>query len=124
MQRKSTEYKKLAGTYKATREAPLRPLAELEADLDCCRSLLEDMRLNLSLSSEAIRTRGMRMTFVSLNKNSHFVERVKSNPALRIQHEAIRNVRSLTVEIAHLEEQVAAASKKKVDDDSWAELGA
>lgn len=122
MLRKSEQFKKLAGTFKATREAPLRPLVELENELAFARDCLEDMRFNLSLSNDAIRTHGMRMVFVSKDKNGHLHDIVKSNPALRIQHEAVREIKRLTTEIAHLQEQAARASKKKNDDADFAEL--
>jgi hypothetical protein len=122
MQRKSTDYKRLVGTYKQTRDVPLRPLPELESDLSFARELLEDMRFNLAVSNGAIREHGMRMVFVSKDKNGHFHDIVKSNPALRIQQEAVRHMKTLSVEIALLEEQAATATKQKFDDEDFAEL--
>jgi hypothetical protein len=114
MQRTSTKQKLLNGTLVKSREAKRRAPADPKRELQKARQLLSDMRWNFKLAGDAIHTYGMRMEFVSLDKNKHAVRVLKSNPALKVQADAIRWIRTLTAEIQVLEEHVAEAEKKKI----------
>jgi hypothetical protein len=80
------------------------------------------MRLNATLASESLRSDGITVQLGRLGTHQELVIVTKTNPALRIQKQAVQMIRALSVEITDLQEQCRAREIKQQDDADWEEL--
>jgi hypothetical protein len=120
--RKSVAEKKLRGTLKAAREAARTKAVDPATELADARETLESMRHNLRLAGAAIKQHGLTIKTVVFDTHKKPIVAERTNPALKIQREALRAISSLKQQIVILESEVEESGAGKSLLDEFAEF--
>jgi hypothetical protein len=115
MSLKLTVAEKVArGTREKHMDPKPRDLAEIREEIADALEGLGDMRANLKMAGQGIRSRGMYLPVKTTNNQGNTVEREALNPAFKVQREAmtaIKNIKRFLV-LLREEEQIAQRLEK------------
>lgn len=120
--RLSIAEKEARGTRRADRDN-IRPLPEVQLEIEEALASLEDMRFNLREAGKAIRTEGVLIDVVSRNNGGQEVRTKKLNPACKLQKDMLGTIKSVKRALVLLREEEQLAQKaEKPEADEFAEL--
>lgn len=102
--------KQARGTNQTCREA-VRPLAEVQEEMQEQNEALADMRFNLHAAGKAIRTQGVLIAVITRSNDNKEVRTQKLNPACKLQKEMLSAIKSVKRALVLLREEEAAALK-------------
>jgi hypothetical protein len=111
--RKTKKEKLLAGTFKKTREAARKTVADPASELEDARTALDAMKQNLKLATQQIAEKGLLIQTQIADSHGRFTTVERINPAIRVQAAAMKAIKSLKQQVAALEEDVEHAEPKE-----------
>lgn len=116
--------KKLRGTQQKCRIRATRAIDKIEADIRQAEKILDAMQTNLQLALDSIERDGLFVVLGALDSNGQLKEAKKLNPAFRIQKDAVSAIRSLSKQLALLDEELATASatNSQHESDEWSDF--
>jgi hypothetical protein len=106
--------KEARGTREKHMDPKPRDLAEIREEIADALEGLGDMRANLKMAGQGIRSKGMYLPVKTTNNQGNTVEREALNPAFKVQREAmtaIKNIKRFLV-LLREEEQIALRAEK------------
>jgi hypothetical protein len=106
--------KEARGTREKHMDPRPRDLAEIREEIADAIEGLADMRANLKMAGQGIRSKGMYLPIKTTNNQGNTVEREALNPAFKVQREAmtaIKNIKRFLV-LLREEEQIAQRLEK------------
>jgi len=107
--------KKAKGTHQKSRDA-IRPLAEVQTDIEEALESLGDMRFNLREAGKAIRAEGVLILVVTRSNDNKEVTTKKLNPACKLQREMLTSIKSAKRALVLLREEEQLAQKNETPE--------
>ncbi len=107
--RKTKKEKELLGTLRKAREEARTKPSDPQSELQDAREALEAMRQNMRQATLQITAKGLMVTTqIADSHGRKFTEVQRLNPAVKVQREAMRAIKSLKRQIVELEEEIRA----------------
>jgi hypothetical protein len=106
--RKTTKEKLLNGTLRKAREEARTKPSDPKSELEDAREALEAMKQNMRAATQQIAEKGLMVTTQISNTHGKLVEVLRLNPAVKVQREAMRAIKSLKRQIVDLHEEIKA----------------
>lgn len=120
--RKSNAHKELHGTLRKAREAARTKPSDPQTEMEDAREALEAMRLNMRQATQQIAENGLMVPTQIADTHGKFKEVLRLNPAVKVQREAMRAIKSLKRQIAELEEEINEHENKKQEQEDASEF--
>jgi uncharacterized protein GlcG (DUF336 family) len=111
--RKSKREKELYGTLKKSREAARTKPSDPQTEMEDAREALEAMKQNMRQATQQIAESGLMVTTQIADSHGKFTDVQRVNPAVKVQREAMRAIKSLKRQIAELQEEINEQEKNK-----------
>jgi hypothetical protein len=114
----SEREKKARGTAQRCRAREARTLRVIRRQMRELRGVISDMAYNLELSRKSLRADGCLIEVLVANSNGRLEKTRRLNPALKIQTDALKALKSLNRQMDFLceEREAAEANQKKSDE--------
>ncbi len=106
--RKTKKQKELLGTLRKAREEARTKPSDPQSELQDAREALEAMKQNMRQATQQIAEKGLMVATQIADSHGKFTEVQRLNPAVKVQREAMRAIKSLKRQIAELEEEIRA----------------
>jgi len=106
--RKTKKEKELVGTLRKAREEARTKPSDPQSELQDAREALEAMKQNMRQATQQIAEKGLMVATMISDSHGKFTEVQRLNPAVKVQREAMRAIKSLKRQIAELEEEIRA----------------
>lgn len=104
--RKTKREKELNGTLRKDREAARTKPSDPRSELQDAREALEAMKQNMRQATQLLAENGLMVTTLIANTHGKFTEVQRVNPAVKVQREAMRAIKSLKRQVVELEEEI------------------
>jgi Sec-independent protein translocase protein TatA len=111
--RTSKAHKDLHGTLRKAREAARTRPSDPQTELEDAREALEAMKQNMRQATHQIAENGLMVLTRIADTHGKFAEVQRLNPAVKVQREAMRAIKSLKRQIAELQEEINEQEKNK-----------
>jgi len=108
--RLTIEEKQARGTHQACLDR-IRPLPEIQKEIEEARQSLEDAQYNLREAGKAIRAEGVLIDVITRNNGGQEVRTKKLNPACKLQKEMLTTIKSIKRALVLLRDEEKAALK-------------
>lgn len=111
--------KEARGTREKHMDPKPRDLNEIREEIADALEGLGDMRANLKMAGQGIRSRGMYLPIKTTNNQGNTVEREALNPAFKVQREAmtaIKNIKRFIVLLREEEELALQLEKPEINE--------
>ena len=106
--RKTRREKELAGTLRKAREEARTKPSDPKSELEDSREALAAMKQNMRQATQQIAEKGLMVTTQIADSHGKFTEVLRVNPAVKVQREAMRAIKSLKRQIVELQEEIKA----------------
>ncbi len=106
--RKTKKQKELLGTLRKAREEARTKPSDPQSELQDAREALEAMKQNMRQATQQIAEKGLMVATMIADSHGKFTEVQRVNPAVKVQREAMRAIKSLKRQIVELEEEIRA----------------
>jgi cell fate (sporulation/competence/biofilm development) regulator YmcA (YheA/YmcA/DUF963 family) len=120
--RKTKKEKALIGTLRKDREAARTKLSDPQSELQDAREALEAMKQNMRQATQLLAEKGLMVTTQIANTHGKFTEVQRVNPAVKVQREAMRAIKSLKRQITELEEEIKALPVSEHQESALAKI--
>jgi DNA-binding ferritin-like protein len=120
--RKTKREKELLGTLRKAREEARTKSSDPQSELEDAREALEAMKQNMRQATHLLAEKGLMVTTQIANTHGKFTEVQRVNPAVKVQREAMRAIKSLKKQIAELEEEKKAMPVSEKQDSALAKI--
>ena len=116
----SQREKNLRGTAQKCRTEKVRSLRIVRRDIRELRKLITDIRYNLKLARDSVRTDGTLIEVLTTDSNGRVAKTKRLNPAFRVQGDSLKILKGLDRQMTLLsdEEEAAMAEQSKSSDPS------
>ncbi len=111
--------KQARGTHQAIRDPKPRDLAEIQEEIADALEGLTDMRANLKMAGQGIRSKGMYLPVKTTNNQGNTVEREALNPAFKVQREAMAAIKNIKRFLVLLREEEQAQREAKPEHNEF-----
>lgn len=111
----SEREKRLRGTTQRCRVRGPRALSVIESDLREARKVIEDLQFNLATARKCVRDEGCLVETTVTNSHGHFEKVRRLNPAFKVQHDAVKLLKSFNRQLQLLtdERELALVERQK-----------
>src|SRR6266478_7670851 len=106
--RKTKKQKELLGTLRKAREEARTKPSDPQSELEDAREALEAMKQNMRQATQQIAENGLMVVTQISDSHGKFTEVLRVNPAIKVQREAMRAIKSLKRQIVELQEEIKA----------------
>jgi len=120
--RKTKKEKELFGTLRKAREEARTKPSDPQSELQDAREALEAMKQNMRQATQQIAENGLMVVTQISDSHGKFTEVQRVNPALKVQREAMRAIKSLKRQIAELQEEINEQEKSKQQEEDAEEF--
>jgi hypothetical protein len=120
--RKSKALKELHGTLRKAREAARTKPSDPQTELEDAREALESMKQNMRQATQQIAENGLMVLTQIADTHGKFKGVLRLNPAVKVQREAMRAIKSLKRQIAELQEEINEQEKSKQQEEERSEF--
>lgn len=120
--RKTKREKELNGTLRKDREAARTKPSDPRSELEDAREALEAMKQNMRQATQLLAEKGLMVTTQIADSHGKFTDVQRVNPAVKVQREAMRAIKSLKKQIAELEEESKAMPVAEQQESALAKI--
>jgi hypothetical protein len=120
--RKSKAHKELHGTLRKAREDARTKPSDPQTEMQDAREALEAMKQNMRQATQQIAENGLMVLTQIADTHGKFKEVQRLNPAVKVQREAMRAIKSLKRQITELQEEIDEQENKKQQEEDASEF--
>jgi hypothetical protein len=120
--RKTKKEKQFNGTLRKAREAARAKPEDPQSELQDAREALEAMKQNMRQATQQIAEKGLMVATQISDSHGKFTEVLRVNPAIKVQREAMRAIKSLKRQIVDLHEEIKAIPVSEHQESALAKI--